>query len=199
MSQSSHSPRIVRKESPPKFRISHVSYRKYLERDFGDRCAYSGQRPSRAGRLEIDHHNPLLKGNARNNYENLFLATRHCNGKKGQRWPSADLLAQEIRFLNPCIELDYGHHIFEDPETFDLWGNTRAGKYHIAMLDLNHPTLVSERRQRAKYRKDILAAGIFSLTGSATAAKEALKDLRFEVEEMIPSWPQKSRPESPCV
>jgi hypothetical protein len=83
--------------------------------------------------MEIDHFNPLLKGFERHRYENLFLATRHCNGAKSDTWPSKVARKRGIHFLNPCQELDYGVHIFEHPITHRLIGVTPSGDFHITV------------------------------------------------------------------
>ena len=115
MSKSSPSPRISREQVPPRFYYAHRNYLKYLRLDFKDRCGYSGQHLQRVGGIggmDIDHFNPLLKQPARNQYSNLLLATRHCNGKKGKRWPTEEQQKLGLRFLNPCEEIDYGVHLF---------------------------------------------------------------------------------------
>src|SRR6266498_4434704 len=115
-------PRVTRTQNPPRYYVTHRNYLPYLLKDFGERCAYSMQHYLRAGgmtAMEVDHHNPFRAD--RNAYENLFLATKHCNGHKLQDWPTAAQQTQGIRFLNPCIDDDYDHQIFEDPDTFEVW------------------------------------------------------------------------------
>jgi len=102
--------------------------------------------------MEVDHFNPRLPGRLRNQYRNLYLATRHCNNSKGQHWPTAAQIRQGIRFLDCCREWDYGEHIFEDPATHRVQGVTRAGRYHVRMCDLNAPQFVAERRIRSQLR-----------------------------------------------
>ena len=103
--------------------------------------------------MEVDHFNPNLRGPARNEYSNLFPATRHCNGAKKDTWPDSHFTKLGVRFLNPTKEQDYGAHIFEDPTSYQLVGTTPAGKYHIRCCDLNAPHLVLERAERARLRK----------------------------------------------
>jgi hypothetical protein len=101
--------------------------------------------------MDIDHFDPTIAGAARNAYSNLMLATHHCNLKKREYWPTIAERRQGIRLLNPCEEMDYGVHLFEDPNTHELVGTTRAGRYHIDICDLNHPTFVFERKRRSEY------------------------------------------------
>lgn len=100
--------------------------------------------------MEVDHFDPTLKHPARNCYGNMIAASRHCNGFKGQNWPSAKQEAKGLRFLNPYEEADYGDHIMEDADTGLLVGSTPAGRYHIEMLDLNADHLVQKRQDRTK-------------------------------------------------
>jgi hypothetical protein len=146
------------------------------------------------GGMDIDHHNPKLKAPERNRYDNLFLSTRHCNGKKGDRWPTQKQKDLYIRFLNPCTERDYGVHLFEDPETFEIWGATRAGKYHVRMLDLNADHLIRERQRRNELRKLAENKAIFEAIGVGSSTLKSLRALQKEIEEMIPPLPQKKKP-----
>ena len=157
------------------------------------RCAYSCQHLKRAGGLkamEIDHFNPHLKGKLIQQYANLFLATRHCNAAKGDAWPTRAEQRLGLRFLNPCVELDYGEHIFEDPVTHLLVGVTPAGRFHIRMLDLNADHFVAERRERTEIRQ-LLANAPFTLrTGrSPGSLADMVSALRKQVQEMIPELP----------
>ncbi len=192
---SSIKPRI-RRGPPPDKRLTRRNYRKAaieaLRRDFQDRCAYSCQHLNRAGGLrcmEIDHFDPRLKDKFIQRYDNLFLATRHCNGAKGDTWPTRAEQALGLRFLNSCAEQDYGKHIFEDPETHRLVGVTHAGRYHIRMLDLNADHLVAERGERAKIRT-LLTRLAFMLKRGRSEAKavELIAALRRQVEEMMPTF-----------
>ena len=127
-----------------------------LAEDFQERCAYSMQHTYRAGGracMDIDHFNPRKKMDPIQQYGNLFLATRHCNGAKRDRWPTGQDRQAGIRFINCCEEMDYGVHIFEDPDTHEVVGVTPAGKYHVRNCDLNAPHLLEERTERARLRR----------------------------------------------
>lgn len=161
MSNSSE-PRVVRKHRPKKH-YTAATYRKALPKlleDFGERCAYSlvHAKTIHDREMHVDHHDPRKKRKC--GYDNLFPAYGCCNGAKGDTWPSKEDIALGARFLNPCKESDYaivpdgpdgvpeGAQIFEDPATHELVGTTVAARYHIEMLDLNHPALVHQRRER---------------------------------------------------
>jgi len=93
--------------------------------DFEERCAYSMQHTYRAGGatcMEVDHFDPRKKLDEIQKYPNLFLATRHCNGAKRDRWPNNHERKLGVRFLNCCSEVDYGIHIFEDQTPMNSLG-----------------------------------------------------------------------------
>ena len=145
--------------------------------------------------MDIDHHNPKLKHPQKNAYTNLFLASRHCNGKKRDEWPTLKQRSLGLRFLNPCEEQDYGVHLFEDPITFEIWGATPAGRYHIRMLDLNADHLVRERRRRHELRAFKKQPMI--VTALRHDAGDGVRAFSKEVENMIPVIKQKKKPALP--
>jgi hypothetical protein len=138
--------------------------------------------------MEIDHFDPTLRGAARDAYSNLMLATRHCNNMKKNGWPTASQIAAGIRLLNPTKEPDYGRHIFEDSQTHELIGVTPEGSYHIDILDLNHETFMSERRDRAIYF-DLCGSAPITLTGQLNTLQSLLGILRRQFERFIPYIP----------
>lgn len=186
--------RVVRKNTPRQV-ITKTNYRgffKNLSLDFEDRCAYSMQHTLRAGGpkcMEIDHFNPRRKKDRIQQYSNLFLSTRHCNGAKRDRWPKGKDQAAGIRFLNCCKEIDYGVHIFEDPDSHELVGVTPAGKYHVRNCDLNAPHLVHERTQRAKLHLLLTNQAFRLRTDSYSLVCETVEALKAEFNQMIPLIP----------
>jgi hypothetical protein len=160
----------VSRKNKPKNRFTQNTYRKALPallKDFENRCAYSLIHVEDAGKktMEVDHHNPQIGENKKHNYENLFPATRHCNGSKSNIWPSASMQKKGIHFLNPCKEGDYGFQIFEK-ENGELIGTTPAAEWHIRILDLNDSHLVKRRKSRAELRK-MLADDLMMLSLNA--------------------------------
>ena len=181
----------VKRGPPPAKRIKRYRYRDALPelmRDFQGRCAYSMQHEQRAGRMEVDHFDPRHKNDLVQDYSNLFLASRHCNQKKGDYWPNRTDLAANCRFLNPCEEIDYGEHIFEDPTTHELVGATPAGRWHIRMCGLNADHLVHERAKRAEYCSLLNAKPILIKRGADVVVR-LIRGFRGEVELMIPGIP----------
>lgn len=100
--------------------------------------------------MDVDHFDPSRKTAYHQRYENLFLACRHCNGKKGSQWPTPKLVALGIRFLDCTVEADYGEHIFEDPDSHEVFGVTPAGIYHVRVLDLNADIFIKHRKLRSE-------------------------------------------------
>jgi hypothetical protein len=99
--------------------------------------------------LDVDHFDPRLKSRYLQSYSNLFPACRHCNGKKQNAWPTKEMQAIGVRFLDCTKEHDYGTHILEDPITHRVFGITPAGRYHVRVLDLNAGVLIKHRKMRA--------------------------------------------------
>ena len=184
----------VRRGEPPKGKLNSKNYRRRalpaLLRDFERRCAYSRRHEQQAGGLthmEVDHFNPTLPGRLGNKYSNLFLSTRHCNLKKHAYWPTPADQKKGIRFLNCCEEMDYGVHIFENPETHELVGVTPAGRYHIIACDLNADHLVTERRERSLLRALLTrTVAIVRPTADLGSLRASLKLLGSIVDRMIP-------------
>jgi hypothetical protein len=185
----------IRRGAPPEKTIKRGRERaialESLRRDFGDRCAYSMQHALRLGglkSLEVEHFNPKLKKRLVQDYANLFLTSRHCNGAKGKKWPSASEIGDGLRFLNPCLEADYGAQIFEDPKTHQLFGTTPAARWHIRMLDLNANHLVYERMERSA-RLARVAAQSVAVDGDFEKAGEVVTSYRELLEAYIPDIP----------
>jgi hypothetical protein len=153
------------------------------------------QHTNRAGGLkcmEVDHFNPRRKRDAYQKYDYLFLATRHCNGAKRDRWENNNHRKLGARFLNCCEEADYDVHILEDPDTHEVIGVSREGIYHVRNCDLNAPHLVQERRQRAKLW-DLIEKTPVRLrdfggrtTVNVQSVMELTEALRKVASEMIP-------------
>ena len=145
--------------------------------------------------MHIDHFNPHLPYHTRNNYENLFLASCHCNVNKNDFWPDPKERARGVRYLNPCEERDYGEHIWEDPDTFEVWSETPAGKYHIRMMKLNSATLVRERKLRHLLSIASEGEGVYEFRGEIGAddvnVRAGLEFAKDYLKHAIPSIQQR--------
>ncbi|MCL2877105.1 MAG: HNH endonuclease [Betaproteobacteria bacterium] len=162
-----------------------------LKRDFQERCAYCMRSLKNTGdrEIEIDHFNPQQKKDRIQNYQNLFLADRSCNGKKDDNWPSKEDTRKGLRFLNCCEEQDYGVHIFEDTVTHELIGVTPAAVYHIETIDLNAPHLVGERQRRAEIRKLLKKKKGWLKVENFDCAYQSWVMLEKFADDMIPPIP----------
>ena len=155
MPSSSKIPRITRKHSPTLIfsdsELRHKALDKLLE-DFLNRCAYSlvHVETSSKHNMEVDHHNPTIKGRKRNVYRNLYPAFSLCNNHKRKRWPTKADLRKRLRFLDPCKEADYNDQLFEDPLTGELLPTTPEAVYHIENCGLNHPWFNQQRLKRSE-------------------------------------------------
>ena len=161
----------------------------FLVLDFKHRCAYSMQHIQRAGGrrcMEVDHFNPKKKSHSIQEYTNLFLATRHCNSAKRNCWPTSKERNLGARFLNCCEEPDYGVHILEDPDTHEVVGLTKMGRYHVRNCDLNAPHLVAERAERAKLWRLLEIPATIEQYGPTV---EKIRAIREIAEGMIPQIP----------
>ena len=108
--------------------------------------------------MNIDHFDPRKKKDFLQRYDNLFWASRECNGKKSKHWPTPEEKSLGIRFLDCTKELDYGLHIFEDPVTNEVWGATPAGRYHVRIMNLNAAVFLKHRKIRAVLKQALGAS-----------------------------------------
>lgn len=138
--------------------------------------------------MEVDRFDPRRKNDYIQDYQNLFLATRHCNGAKRDNWPTAKEDAEGYRFLNCCEERDYGVHLFEDPHTHKIKWTTRAGGYHAIHCDLDAPHLVEERRQRAELLHLLHETPVLAKQ-SPPELLACLEKIREQLKLMIPEIP----------
>ena len=178
----------VRRLAAPSATLTRTKYRKALpelRRDFEDRCAYCMRYICTEREMEVDHFDPRRKKDKIQVYSNLFLADRHCNGAKGDVWPSASDRARGCEFIDCCKEVDYGNVIFEDPLTHRLVGTTPAAIYHIEMIDLDNPGLVKAREHRSKVLSTLAEAE----KSKDPAIKAIVAKLEDEKKYLIPPIP----------
>ena len=140
--------------------------------------------------IHIDHHDPRQKKELFQDYDNLFLASAHCNMAKSDTWPTLEERQRGIRFLNCCKERDYGCVIFEDPETHQLVGSTPAARYHIAILDLNADHLVADRSDRSRFRNMLEKEPVILKTNCDNERlTQVVEGFRNCVKRLIPPIP----------
>lgn len=138
--------------------------------------------------MEVDHFDPKQKNDLIQDYANLFLATRHCNNKKRDSWPSAEEMKAGCRFLNPCCEMDYGEQIFEMPGAHLLVGMTVAAQWHIRTCGLNADHLINERALRARYLQQFANSPVL-VKANPSVVVQLARSFKEEVEKMIPPIP----------
>ena len=143
---------LVRKESRPRF-DHHQDYRPFLRRDFCCRCAYCERTEAFLGgeeSFEIDHFKPVHTFESAGQatyYENLYYSCAKCNRYKGGVWPSPRMVAQGLRFADPCREDMYQEHIRETPDgTLNVL--TSCGRYTCQHIRLDRPSLMAWRRMK---------------------------------------------------
>jgi hypothetical protein len=111
---------------------------------FQQTCGYCGVTEiTVGGELTIDHYRPRAAGGS-DDQDNLVYACVRCNQYKGVFWPDSVDLAHGRRVLHPDVD-DISAHIAIDENTGYLHGLTPTGIFHIALLRLNRPQLVSHR------------------------------------------------------
>ena len=200
---SASSGRISRKSaSEHRLFSNHRRALPHLLNDFEYRCAYSLRLVSENGgemNMEVDHFDPRPHVK-RNRYGNLFLSTRLCNNRKGNHWPNDEDRKRGIRFLNCCEEVDYGKHIFEDPDTHEVFGVTPEGRYHVRRLDLNDPEFVSERKERTRLHELLKNTRVEFTKDFSHIPQNAIGQIRLliselerEISEKIPMLPTMKR------
>jgi hypothetical protein len=117
--------------------------------------------------MEVDHFDPRTRNNLIQQYEDFLLAHRHCNNRKRRFFPTPEQQALGIRLINPCLEHDYGVHLFEDLSTGMLVSTTPPGITQIRRLGLNDDFLVRLRRRRTELFQiveELRGAGVEEIT-----------------------------------
>ncbi len=126
--------------------MAHPKHRQVRER-FGRRCGYCGvAEADAAGELTVDHYRPRSAGGDDAD-TNLVYACIRCNLYKGDFFPTEDDLAHGRRLLHP-VEDNPTLHLREDAGTGELVPLTETGRFHIVVLHLNRPELVTYRIRR---------------------------------------------------
>ncbi|MEI6493242.1 MAG: hypothetical protein WCO94_11890 [Verrucomicrobiota bacterium] len=136
--------------------------------------------------MEIDHYDPELLDPQRNEYRNLYLATRHCNGSKTALFIKTDSQGRTLQILDPCNEHDYDHVLFEDPDTHELVGTTPRAEWHIIVCDLNADHLVQERKDRAEMRKLVTATPVIVKKEMIRHTRSGVVAILSKLDRMIP-------------
>lgn len=181
-------------------RTTYSKAKPYLIEDIGARCAYSMLHEEQMGGdtcLEVEHFDPRRKKDKVQKYVNLLLSSRHCNLKKSAKWPTKEQEAKGIHFIDPTVELDYGKHIYEDPDTHEVFGVTPAGRWQVLQMDLNAGFLIRKRKERAEWNKirSGKAGVIFECKlGQENEARQSLSQYEEFRKNDIPKIPLMKNP-----
>lgn len=132
----------IRTENPSKYK-THNTYKKYLRREFKQRCVYCNLPDVSKGlkSFGVDHYNPNLKPKKNpsiiyEDYNNLFYCCNECNSWKNEFWPTSDDFLKGIYIPNPCNDVMSEHLQYEDEKVSD---KSDAGKFTMKLLHLNDP------------------------------------------------------------
>lgn len=156
--------------SHPEKKKHYQDYRKDLEKDFHNTCAYCFRMEKEFGIMTIDHYVPQSSPHGSklvNDYENLLLACDDCNRKKGAYYHVDEELSDELRILRPDKDVPQEH--YELTDSYQLKGKTITGTFNIAKLDLNSPVFVNirNRREDLLVYREVILTGITMLSNLA--------------------------------
>ena len=135
-------------------------------------CAYTETYLGSSDDAHIEHFNPLLKGNAEDNYNNWFLVKGLWNTRKAKKWsndqpilhPTAEDLERRIVYNNG----DYEPADPNDIEAINL----------IKLLDLDNARLADQRKRYVKLKKQ-------EITDSRKSSQQFIDDLLTRYPEGV--------------
>lgn len=121
--------------------ITNSSNKKYLAKDFDNRCGYCDDWDRYSGgynAYHVEHFAPKEKfKHLRHTYDNLLYCCPYCNMSKSNKWVGAtaeESIVGNEGFIDPCTD-EYYDHIFRDN-----YGNigylTPLGRYIFFELKL---------------------------------------------------------------
>ena len=134
----------ITRSAPPHF-SSYGDYKPYLERDFGERCAYCNLHSKRITTpFEVDHFIPrkAFKGvrpSLDTDYNNLVYACKKCNVAKSGKFEGdlTEVTPTNTLFYDPVL-VDY-NSVFYRNELGAIDSDDPKGKSMIKMLKLYRP------------------------------------------------------------
>lgn len=163
-----------------------------LLRESENRCGYSLIHVFLIGEtsMEVDHYDPRNRGLRRNFHGNLIAASRECNGKKQDFWPSTEQRRDGKYILNPYRERDYGKHLILDPKSGKLVGVTKTGRWQIVRLGLNSERLCRLRRYTVGFKKRATEAASIASLDKTDRAFDLLMQEVGELKELGVLFPE---------
>lgn len=115
----------------------------------GHRCGYCHTSAKITGEaLTIEHLLPLARGGSWNE-ENLWLACRRCNERKGTQIDAVDFeTGHRVPLFNPRQQV-WREHFTWSGDGGTIIGLTACGRATVVALQMNHPDIVPARRMWA--------------------------------------------------
>lgn len=137
---------------------TNATNKKYLAKDFNDRCAYCDDYHGFTGgynTYHVEHFAPKEKfPELQFKYENLLYSCAYCNISKSNKWVSDDSSVNVVGncgFLDPCDKEYYKH--LKRKKTGEIIYRSEIGKYIYYELKLylkRHEVLFNLDRIRTK-------------------------------------------------
>ena len=158
-----------------------------VRRRFQGCCGYCGVSENDVGgELTVDHYLPLHAGGG-DSEENLIYCCFRCNLYKGNFAPTSTDRANGLTVLHPTQD-KFDEHLRLDKSTGYFEALTPTGGFHLNLLRLNRPELVTHRlRRRAaelgEARRRLLEAEISELRAIISAQERYVSHLRKLVDD----------------
>lgn len=132
-----------RKLNPGPFK-SYKTYKKYLKKEFDEKCVYC-LIPDvlKEESFCVEHYWPReYFKHLELDYSNLYYACLMCNSYKGSFWPTEDNLKLGNYLPNPCDHVMYDHLRFRGAK---ISPHSRTGKFSEELLHLNDQKFINYR------------------------------------------------------
>ena len=154
-------PYFARTRPAPQVRGGYRTFRPHVRADFRRRCAYCLFAELLAAgeeNFELDHFRPQsVFPSQKNDFYNIYYACHPCNHIKRDVWPSSEMEARGLGFVDLCTD-EFATHF--KPRADGTWeGVTESGRYTIDMLRLNRGHLITLRRRLKQLGFDIHEIG----------------------------------------
>jgi hypothetical protein len=184
-----YSNKLHRRTADPGPFSNYRAYKKYLRREFRQKCVYCRMPDTMLGKscFGVDHYLPKSDfPGLKKAWENLFYACHSCNTFKGKFSPEPDLFIP-----NPCKHRVAQYMQFNGPdiETFDPVGDftvrllaladTEIRKYRDYMLR----SIKKLKRERVRLREDLAYPEKWSRTQIARMRKD-FQDLEDDLRRL---------------
>ena len=133
----------------PTVKGDYRSFRPYVRRDFKQYCAYCLLHEDNAAgeeNFELDHFHPRKQFKAiEKDFYNLYYSCHPCNRIKWHQWPTPELQAKGIGFVDLCKD-NFEDHFREKPD--GQWEPlTESARYTLKAIRLNRPHLLKLRER----------------------------------------------------